>query len=254
MSHTIRASLDGTVGTVTFERKPVNVLTTAMLEEMRARVDELLARGAEVLVLRSTGGRAFSAGVDVAEHTADRAPAMLRALHGLLQRLWEADAVSIAVVHAAARGGGAELAIACDLAVAAPEATFGFPEIQVGCFPPVAASILPRRLGPQLATDMVLTGRVLSSEEAMDCELVTRVAEAGQLDAAVDQLIAQLTSKSRAVRSITLKRLRAAWVPQARALLAEAERVYEGSLLATRDVGEGVAAFLEKRPPVWNGC
>jgi cyclohexa-1,5-dienecarbonyl-CoA hydratase len=253
VSETIRATREGPVGTLTFERPPVNVLTIDMLEEMRARTDELLARGAEILVIRSTGSRAFSAGVDVLDHTPDRAPRMLRALHGLLQRLWDAHAVSIAVVHAAARGGGAELALACDLAVAAPEASFGFPEIQVGCFPPVAAALLPARLGPQLANDLVLTGRVLSAQEALASELVSRVAEAGQLDNAVDQLIAQLTTKSRAVRCIALERLRAAWVPQARAMLGEAERAYEGPLLATHDVIEGVAAFREKRPPVWSG-
>lgn len=249
----VQHALAGTVGTVTFARPPVNVLTIDMLEAMQRAVDELLGAGAEVLVIRSGGGRAFSAGVDLADHVAARVPRMLRALHGLLEKLWASAAVSLAVVHGAARGGGAELAIGCDMVIAASEATFGFPEIQVGCFPPVAASLLPSRLGPQVSSDLVLTGRVLTAEEALRGELVSRMAEPGQLDAAVDQLVGELTSKSRSVRAIVLERLRAAWVPEARALLAEAERAYNGPLLATRDVAEGVAAFLEKRPPVWSG-
>lgn len=253
MKH-VSATLEAGVGTLLFDRPPVNVLSIAMLEEACAHVDDLLARGAEVLVLRTAGARAFSAGVDVADHVPARVPRMLAALHGLLGRLWDAPAVSLAVVHGAARGGAAELVLGCDLVVAAAEASFGFPEIQVGCFPPVAAALLPARLGPQLASDLVLTGRALSSEEALRAELVSRMAEPGQLDRAVDELVGSLLARSRTVRRIALERLRAAWVPEARRLLRDAEEAYMGSLLATRDVVEGVSAFLEKRPPVWSGA
>lgn len=250
----VTATLEKRVGTLKFDRPPVNVLTIAMLEAARVAVDDLLARGAEVVVIRTGGNRAFSAGVDVKDHTVERVPRMLAALHGLLETLWDSGAVSVCVVQGAARGGGAELALGCDLVVAGSEATFGFPEIQVGCFPPVAAALLPSRLGPQVATDMVLTGRVLSADEALRAELVNRLAEPGDLEAAVDRLISELTARSAAVRRIALGRVRAAWVPEARRLLREAEQAYTGQLLVTRDVVEGVSAFLEKRPPVWSGA
>lgn len=250
----VSATLANRVGTVRFDRPPVNVLSIAMLEEAQAQVDDLLKRGAEVIVLRTAGERAFSAGVDVADHVPERVPRMLAALHGLLEKLWDSRAVSLAVVQGAARGGGAELALGCDLVVAAAEATFGFPEIQVGCFPPVAVALLPARLGAQVATDLVLTGRVLSAEEALRAELVNRLADPGDLEAAVDQVLGALLSRSGAVRAIALERVRAAWVPEARRLLREAELAYTGRLLATRDVVEGVSAFLEKRPPVWSGA
>src|SRR5205814_1273537 len=85
MAARVEVALEGRVGTVRFDNPPVNVLTIAMLEEARAGVDDLLARGAEVLLLRSTGTRAFSAGVDVADHVRERVPRMLAALHGLLE-------------------------------------------------------------------------------------------------------------------------------------------------------------------------
>jgi len=250
----VTVSREGRVGTVRFDHPPVNVLRIAMLEEAHAGVLELLSQGVEVLLLRTAGTRAFSAGVDVADHVVERVPRMLTALHGLLELLWAAPAVSVAVVQGAARGGGAELALGCDMVVAAAEATFGFPEITVGCFPPVAVALLPPRLGAQLATDMVLTGRVLTAEEALRAELISRVAEPDQLDAAVDGLVRELLSRSASVRAIALERLRAGWVPQAIALLRGAEAAYLDKLLATRDVVEGVSAFLEKRPPVWSGA
>lgn len=254
MMSEVTAHLERKVGTVLFDRPPVNVLSIAMLEAAQVAVDDLLSRGAEVLVIRTAGHRAFSAGVDVKDHVPARVPRMLAALHGLLEKLWDARAVSVCVVQGAARGGGAELALGCDLVVAGAEATFGFPEIQVGCFPPVAAALLPARLGPQVATDLVLTGRVLTADEAVRAELVNRLAEPGDLDAAVDRLISELIVRSSAVRGIALARLRAAWVPEARRLLREAEAAYTGPLLATRDVVEGISAFLEKRPPVWSGA
>lgn len=254
MKSEVTATLTGKVGTLRFDRPPVNVLTIGMLESALTAVDDLLARGAQVLVVTTAGDRAFSAGVDLADHVPARVPRMLGALHGLLNRLWDSPAVSVAVVQGAARGGGAELALGCDLVVASTEATFGFPEIQVGCFPPVAAALLPARLGPQVASDLVLTGRVLASEEALSRALVNRLAPSGGLEAAVDQLLSELLSRSSAVRAIALERLRAAWVPDARRLLRDAEAAYTGRLLATRDVVEGVSAFLEKRPPVWSGA
>ncbi len=251
---TIRLSIEGARATVTLDRPPLNVLDLATIERLYEALGEC-ARHPSVLliVLRAAGDRAFSAGVDVADHAPERAPAMLESFHRVIRLLSSWDRVSIASVHAPALGGGCELAFACDFVFAATGVEFGVPEIDVGCFPPVALAAWPRRIGFARAADLVLTGRRFAAAEAQAAGLVTRVVRAEDLEASVRQCAESLLGKSPAVLRIALKALRECNRLEFAEGLARAEEVYRTTLLATEDCREGIAAFVGKRRPVWKG-
>jgi cyclohexa-1,5-dienecarbonyl-CoA hydratase len=243
---------DGRAATVTLNRPPLNILDVPAIARLGEVLDGL-GRDADLqlVVIRGAGDRAFSAGVAVQDHTPDKVGAMLESLHGAIRRLRDLDAVTVAAVHGHCLGGGMELAMACDLVIATDDARFAQPEIEVGCFPPVAAALLPQRIGAGLALDLAVTGRSLTAAEAERLGLVARRAPSGGLDAAVERFRAELAGKSVAVTRLAKKAVRAGRdLPFAQAL-AETERIYREELGRTEDVEEGVAAFLEKRRPVW---
>ena len=243
---------EGRVVTLTIDRPPLNILDIATIEEMHDKIERATRdRAAEVLVIRAAGEKAFSAGVEVREHTPEKVPAMLGAFHGLIRLLLHADPVTIAVVHAPALGGGAELALACDLVAAAAGTHFSFPEIQLGCYPPVALATLPLRIGPQRAAELVLLGRDVPAEEALGMGLVNRIAPRGDLDAVVGEIVRSLSEKSPEVLRLTVRLLRRSTAEEATRRIQEAEEAYISELLASDDMKEGIQAFLEKRKPVW---
>jgi cyclohexa-1,5-dienecarbonyl-CoA hydratase len=240
------------IATLTIDRPPLNVLDVPTIERLGERI-ALLAADPEILVivLRGAGERAFSAGVAVQDHTPDRVGPMLDSLHGTIRRLRDLDAVTIAAVHGHCLGGGMELAMACDLVIASDDARFAQPEIELGCFPPVASALLPSRIGPGLTLDLALTGRTLTAEEAERMGLVTRRVLVGGLDHGVREIAERIAARSAPVVRLTKKAVRAGRdlpFPQA---LAETERIYKEELLPLEDVAEGAAAFLEKRRPAW---
>jgi cyclohexa-1,5-dienecarbonyl-CoA hydratase len=248
----IKITRAGRVATVTLDRPPLNVLDLPMLGELDAALSSLAGDpDLHVLVLRGAGPKAFSAGVSVQDHTPDKVGAMLAGLHGAIRTLRTLPAVSVAAVHGHCLGGGLELALACDLLVASDEARFGQPEIELGCYPPVATALYPQLLGERLTLDLVLTGRTLPCEEAERAGIVTRRAPAGDLDGGLDRLLAELTSKSAAVARLTKKAVRAGVTKPFPEALAEAERIYLDELCRTEDMAEGLNAFLEKRRPEW---
>jgi enoyl-CoA hydratase/carnithine racemase len=132
--------------------------------------------------------------------------------------------------------------------LATPRACFGLPEIAVGCFPPVAAALLPPLVG-RAAAELVLTGDTVGAEEAARIGLVTRVVE--DLDGEVERLLGRLTRHSGAVLARARRALRQGAHGDFGEALARMERIYLDDLLSTEDVDEGVRAFLEKRLPRW---
>lgn len=240
------------VATLTLERPPLNVLDLATLADLGRAVESLAGdSGLQVLVVRGAGERAFSAGVSVQDHTRDRIAAMLERFHGALVVLRELPAVTLAAVRGHCLGGGMELAAACDLVLAEEGARFGQPEVRLGCFPPFAAALLPARLGPGRTLELLATGRTLAAEEAYRLGLVTHLAPAGELEARLDELVADLTAASTPVLHLIKRAVRAGdhlGFPRA---LAETERLYTEELTVTEDMEEGLAAFLEKREPRW---
>jgi len=221
---------------VVLAKPPLNILDIDDLGLLGDRIGE--AAGAAVVVLQADGDcRAFSAGNAVQDHAPERVPVLLERFHRVIRALLDTDAITVADVRGPALGGGCELVAACDLAYAAPGVEFGQPEIELGCFPPAAAALLPSRIGWTRAVEMIATGRRIPAEEAERIGLVTRV---GTPDAAVERLL----SLSAPVLAATKRALRTA-------SLTESERIYREELLLLDDCAEGVDAFLEKREPDW---
>lgn len=243
---------NGGVASLVMDRPPLNVLDLALLRELRQLLDGLdQDDGVELVEIRGAGGRAFSAGVDVKDHTRAQVPKMLDLVHGVIRKLMSLPQPTIAVVDGVCLGGGCELASSCDLVLASEDSLFATPEIAVGCFPPVALARFSSQIGYHRAAEMILTGRRLSAREAASIGLVNRVAPRNQLDGTLEELRNELLDKSRAVLRITLKGLREMGLRELPAALARSEEIYLGELLETEDIEEGVRAFVEKRKPEW---
>jgi cyclohexa-1,5-dienecarbonyl-CoA hydratase len=224
-----------------------------MMEDLSRELASFEADGNVSVIVISGAGKAFSAGVDVAAHTPDKVLEMLTKFHAVVRALVASKKVTIAVVHGVCLGGGAELAMVCDIAYTADSATWGFPEIKLGCYPPVAVTALASLVGQKRAADLILTGRTISGREATEIGLANCAAPADQLDAAVKECIDRLRALSPAALAITKKAIYAWDSIHFDKGLARAENIYLQELLKTSDAQEGIAAFLQKREPRWKG-
>lgn len=253
MSAPLRLERSARVARLTLDRPPLQILDLELLAALDGALAELGEDPAlQLVVLAATGDRAFSAGVSVADHTPDRIETMLASFHGALRRLRALDALTLALVDGHCLGGGMELACACDLVYATERSRFGQPEILLGCYPPAAAALYPRRIGAGRTLELLLTGRALDAAEAERLGFVqARVADRAALESRAAELEASLLERSAAVARLTKRAVRAGEALPFLPALAEAERLYLGELAATADMAEGLAAFLEKRPPVW---
>ena len=234
------------------DRPPLNVLDIALLREfddaLRACAEDTAA---DVMVIEGAGQRAFSAGVDIRDHTREKVPEMLDVVHGVIRKLLALPQVTIAVVRGVCLGGGCELASSCDLVVASEESSFATPEIHVGCYPPVALARFSSLIGYHRAAEMILTGRTFSAQEALAMGLINRVFPGDQLEGELKSLLEELLGKSGAVLRIALKGLRELSLKGFADALRRSEDLYCTELLHTEDVEEGIRAFLEKRKPQW---
>jgi enoyl-CoA hydratase len=230
-----------------------------MIGEMQ-RLAERLAQDSSVRVLVLTGaGRAFSAGEDVggmqalAEAPTREFRALARTVHTFFDTLEALELPVIAAINGVAAGGGLELALSCDLRVAADAARLGLPENNVGLIPGSGGiSRLVKLVGLARAKEIVLLGGMLSADQALSAGLVHRVVPAAKLGAAVGELARQLADKAPlalGLAKLLLNRAANADWGTGRDL----ERLAQSVLLPTRDHLEGVDAFRQKRPPQWEG-
>lgn len=237
---------------IALNHPPLNILSIPILHELN-RALEQVTESVHFVRLESRLERAFSAGADVNDHVPERVPEMLASLHQAIVRLWEMEALSIAVVRGHCLGAGMELALSCDFLIAGESARFGQPEIRLGCFPPVAAVLLPERIGPHRAREWILTGKTIPAREAEALGLVTRVVPDEDVERAADELLADLSRKSPVVLKLAKRALRWSRSGDLVTALQAVERLYLDQLMQTEDAREGIQAFLEKRAPVWKG-
>lgn len=249
----IRLEIANGVATITLDRPPLNILTIAMIDELRATLDAAIEHNhLKVAVLRASG-KAFCAGVDVADHTAERVHEMIGGFGRLFTQLRACPVPTVAVVQGAALGGGMELALGCDLVLAGTSARFGQPEITLGVFPPIAAALLPYLIGWQQAARLVLTGEIVSAEEAARLGFVTFAVSDAELETRLDQLVARFHGLSAAALGLAKRALLLGTDLGVARALGPIEHLYLTDLMATADAREGIRAFMEKRPPVWGG-
>lgn len=241
----------GGVATVTMNRPPLNVLHNPMMEEFNALLETLVGQTSLAAIAIRAEGKAFSAGVDVADHTADKVGDMIRLFHGIFRKLASTDALTIAAVQGAAMGGGCELACFCDIVLASDRAKFGQPEVQVGVFPPVAACVFPAQVGIKKAVELTALGATLRADEAHRIGLVNAVYTADTFDAQVDEYLDRIRKLSIPVVRLAKRATVGSTRAQVLADLDEAERIYLDELMKLSDAHEGIAAFMEKREPRW---
>lgn len=250
-----RTSEEDHVELLVLRHPPVNALSTAVMDQLGQRISELPAETRAVIV---TGdGTYFSAGADLKEMATiglERAPEVVRRGHEILGRLAEFRAPVIAALNGLAVGGGLELALACDLRVAGDSVKLGAPEVGFGLMPAYGGTQrLPRVVGPAKARELIFTGHLIPAAEALRIGLVNKVVPAGQeLRAARDlaHTIAQHApaAVAAAKRAIALS----TDLPLPEGLAVEA-RAFEQEVLPREDLGEGLQAFLERRPPRFTG-
>lgn len=250
-----RLSLDlrPPVARISLRNPPLNVIDIAMMDELSHVVDKIASKDDIPLIVLNGLGKAFSVGVDVAAHTPDKVQSMLEKFHGVIRTLVSSKKVTIAAVHGHCLGGGAELAMVCDFVFTTETAHWGFPEIKLACYPPVACTALAALVGPKRAADLILTGRTISGREAAEYCLVNRAVPDGQLVATVEETVGQLVKLSPAALAMAKKATYAWDSMHFDKGLARAEKIYLEELMKTEDAQEGINAFLQKREPVWKG-
>lgn len=238
---------------VVLDRPPLNVLNIEMLRELTAAMDLLAADSAVTAVAITGQGRAFCAGVDVADHTEDRVHDMIQSFHEALLRVRAMQMPTVAVVNGAALGGGMELALACDITVARAGAKLGQPEILLGVLPPYASAVLPGMVGRSRALDLCLTGRTVLAEEAAQMGFVQRVWPQDDFPRMADEYLRSISELSRPVLRLAKRAVDAGANAPLGDSLPAVERIYLDELMSLEDAREGLTAFLEKRPPEWKG-
>ncbi len=246
----IQFDLTDGVATITLDREGLNWLNIAMMEEINAALDSLKDQTVKVLVFKAKG-KAFSVGVEVAEHMGGLAEKMIDVFHGMFRRMDDLGVLSIAVVDGQALGGGCELATYCDLVVASAKAKFGQPEIQVGVFPPIAALAFPRMIGLKKSLELILGGGIITAQEAKDLGLVNLVVPPEELDEAAAKFIGQFAKLSAPVLKHTRKAVFKGLLDDRDKALGKIEKIYLDKLMKTADAQEGLRAFLDKRKPEW---
>lgn len=234
-----------------------NALSWTVVDELRAAVAACKADEAvRVVVLTGAGDQAFCAGADLGGMAEGAGHLALHEARGelaeLFRDLWDLGKPTIARVRGYALAGGMGLALACDLVVAADDAQFGTPEINVGLWPFMITVPLLRSLSPRKALELMMTGRRIDAAEADRLGIVNRVVPVDELDAEVDALAADLASKS----PVLLRMGRDAFYAVVDQAADEALRYLHPMLTvatSTEDAAEGLAAFAEKRRPEWRG-
>ncbi|HEU0055781.1 MAG TPA: enoyl-CoA hydratase-related protein [Gaiella sp.] len=246
------------VALVTIDNPPMNALSAALLDELEAEIDALDAdAGVRAIVLRGGGERAFVAGADIKEFPALRETASeggsARGIQRLGHRMDAADTPFVAAIHGYCLGGGLELAMCCDVRICADNATLGQPEIQLGLIPGGGGTQrLPRLVGQGRAMFLNLTGDFVDADTAHHWGLVERVVPAAELEGAAIAIADRIASRSPHAVAVLRELARTTRdLPLGEGLRREADGFVR--CLRSEDGAEGVAAFIEKRPPVFSG-
>jgi enoyl-CoA hydratase len=248
------SAIDGPILTLTFNRPAArNALTWDMYDALVEACDRVDAGEARVLVVRGAGG-AFAAGTDISQFrgfkTGEDGIAYERRLDAAIDRLERVTRITIAAVDGAAVGGGCAIALACDLRICTPRARFGVPVARTlgNCLSAANTARLVDLLGPARTKDLLLTGRLIDAEEALQLGLATRIVAGDRIDDEVRALALELSTRASSTIQATkelLTRIREhRRPPPADDVIA---RCYTSD-----EFREGIAAFLDGRKPRWN--
>lgn len=248
----IRATVDGGVAVVTLDHPPLNILTRAVLAELRSELASLALNPELRAVILRAEGKHFSAGADVGEHLPPTYETMIPEFLDTVLAVAAFPVPAIAAVQGRCLGGGCEIAAAADFVLAGEGASFGQPEIKLGVLPPAACVLLTERCGPAAAAEIVLTGDAFDAAAAREAGLVYRVVPDGELMAAAGDLAARIARNSAAAVRLGKEALTAPASRLRSEAFSRARDLYVNHLMATHDAVEGLQAFVDKRAPVWS--
>ncbi len=249
----VESRYDGRWRRVSINRPKANVLSDDVVDDLRAVVGGLPRTAACRLLSIEGCGAHFSFGAGVEEHLPDVIARVLPHFHALIGELIDAPVVTVAIVRGQCLGGGFEVALACDLIFANDDAVLGVPEIKLGVFPPVAAALLPARIGASRSAQAILSGESRPASDWHDSGLVHQLVPGAGLEAAVDDWFhAHLEPKSAAILRHATYVMRFEVRRLVREVLPGIERHYVNDLMNTADAREGIHAFLDKRDPDWS--
>ena len=245
------------VVTLTLNRPAAfNALSEGMLGALEQALGEIAADGSVRAVVIAGAGKAFCAGHDLKEMRAapslDYYEQLFERCGAMMLSIQKLPVPAIARVHGIATAAGCQLVAVCDLAVASSDARFAVSGVNVGLFCATPSVTLSRNLGRKEAFEMLVTGEFISAQEARDKGLVNRVAPPGELDAAVEALVASIVAKPRTALALGKALFYRQLETGIEAALADASQTMACNMMDESAL-EGVLAFIEKRPPAWKG-
>ena len=247
----VSVTVDGTSATVTFWRPPENVLDRETVGSLETRLREVARRRDVRLVALAARGEDVCNGTGDGAVEGGQAEGLLAAWHSVVRFLLTCEVPTCALVQGRALGAGAELALACDFIFAETTATFGFPEIHRGSFPPVAAVLLERRAGRTKAADLILCGAAMTAEAAERRGLINALVNPGDLVEALETMRARLETLSASSLRLAKRAINLGTNGDPLSALSAVERTWSRDLLRTEDALEGIRAALEGRAPSW---
>jgi len=237
---------------LTINHPPLNILNISTMQEMNDALSSLIGnKEVKVLVISGSGEKAFSAGVDVADHTEDKVEKMLQVFHDIFRNLSKLDQVTVAALKGLTLGGGCEVAIFCDLIIAADNLKIGQPEIKLSVFPPIALLIFPRLVGLKKASELLLTGKIIEAAEAEKIGLINKVVPLTSFDSELESFIQPFTELSLVGLKYSKKGINLGLETNFLEGLERIEKIYLEELMISEDAHEGLKAFMEKRKPLW---
>ena len=253
----VKVEQDGGIVTLTIDRQEkLNALDPQVVEEIGQALLEVESEGPNAIIVTGAGEKSFVAGADIAamsEMDPIEAKRFAEIGHAAMALLDKSPVPTIAAVNGFALGGGCEIALACDIRIAAENALFGFPEVGLGILPGMGGTQrLPRLIGPAFAKELIFTGRRIGAEEAKEMGLVNRVVPEGEALATAGEIAAEISANGPiAVRHAKAAANRSLDVDLISGLEYEADQF--ALLFATGDAKEGMGAFIERRKPEFEG-
>ena len=237
---------------LTINRPPLNILNIATMEEMNEALHSLMGnKEVKVVIISGSGDKAFSAGVDVADHTEEKVEKMLHVFHDIFRNLSKLDQVTVAALKGLTLGGGCEIALFCDLIIAADNLKIGQPEIKLSVLPPIALLIMPRLVGLKKAAELLLTGKSINAHEAERIGLINKVTPLDSFNSDLESFIQPLTELSLVGLRYSKKGINLGLETAFSEGLEKIEKIYLEELMSSEDAHEGLQAFMEKRKPLW---
>lgn len=252
---TIHYDVRDQVAEILLDCPPVNAITEVLMDRLLDLLDQARAdRGVKAVILGSAVPQRFCAGLHLSEMGNANFEKKLQLVEKLYLGLFDAQSrlgkPSIAAVSGSARGGGMTLAVSCDMLIAAENASFGYPEIDVGVTPAIHYTHLPRIIGRHRAFELLFTGRSFTAQEALQLGLINQIVPEAEVLKRARAIAGQLAAKSPLVMQLGRQAFHKAVDVEYRRGVASAVEHF-GNVAATEDAREGMAAFVDKRTPQW---